>query len=315
MDSKRIRSEVEALRQSIGIDKAEDVFPIWYLKRRYLISETQAQMQASDPAQEGEEKGYDFGLDAYHLDLKQDPPRLALFQAKYSTSITNVGKGYRDLARAVPTVAALLDGALVEARENKMIGNLRADLHRLELPVREQLAIEFVALHLSDDDDEVIAHRTSAARGSLKEAVEDALPNRTYTVGQVGPRKLKFEAVDDVVVPQLWQTLSLQTIGCSAVHNGRDVQMFYGVGKLAELVDLYRARRDMLFSKNVRYFLSKKSNLEKGPSGRMRETLKDICVDRKVEPELFSFFHNGVTLYAEQVQQTTLDFNCARPLC
>ena len=75
LDAKRIQNEIETMRQSIGIDKAEDVFPIWYLRRRYLISEVQAQMQASDPALEGEEKGFDFGLDAFQIDLKQEPPR------------------------------------------------------------------------------------------------------------------------------------------------------------------------------------------------------------------------------------------------
>jgi hypothetical protein len=59
-----------------------------------------------------------------------------------------------------------------------------------------------------------------------------------------------------------------------------------------------------LRSKNVRYFLSKKSNIEKSPSRQMRKTLTEICVDRTVEPELFSFFHNGVTLYTEQVETT-----------
>lgn len=304
LDAKRIRREVEELRQSIGIDKAEDVFPIWYLKRRYLISEVQAQMQASDPALEGEEKGFDFGLDAFQIDLKQDPPRLALLQAKYSEAITNIGKGYRDLARAVPTLASLIEGNLVEARENKIITNLRRDLHRLEPAVRDQLALEFVVLHLSGDDDEVISHRAAAARDTLQEAVVDGFPNRIYTIGHIGPRKMTFDAVDVVVVPQLWESLTLQTVGCAATHNDREIQMYYGIGKLAELVEIYRSRRDLLFSKNVRYFLSKKSNTVKGPSGRMRDTLKEICVDRTVEPELFSFFHNGVTLYAEQVQTT-----------
>jgi hypothetical protein len=37
----------------------------------------------------------------------------------------------------------------------------------------------------------------------------------------------------------------------------------------------------------------------------MRETLKNICIDRTLEPELFAFFHNGVTVCAEQVQERT----------
>ncbi len=303
LDSKRIRQEVETLRRSLGIDKGEDVFPPWYLKRRYLISDIPALMQASDPALEGQEKGFDFGLDAYHIDVKQDPPRLMLFQAKYSEAITNIGKGYRDLARAVPTLALLIEGDLVEARENKIITNLRMDLHHLAPELREQLALEFVVLHLSEDDDEVIGYRTASARDSLQEAVEDAFPNRTYTISQIGPRKMDFDLVEVVVVPQIWQSLTLDAINVTATHNDREIQMHYGIGRLAELVEMYRSRRDLLFSKNVRYFLSKQLNLENSPHRQMRETLKYICVDRTVEPELFSFYHNGVTLYAEQVQK------------
>ena len=127
------------------------------------------------------------------------------------------------------------------------------------------------------------------------------MPNRAYTVVNIGPRKMTFEATDINVVPPVPQALTLDAVGSAATHNGREVKMYYGIGKLSELVEMYRSRRDLLFSKNVRYFLAKKSNLEKGPSGRMRETLKDICIDATLEPELFSFFHNGVTIYAEHV--------------
>src|SRR5262249_46547158 len=201
LDAKRIRYEVENLRQAVGIDKAEDMFPIWYLTRRFSISNLQAQVQTSDPALEGEEKGFDFGLDAYHFDLKADPPRLVLIQAKFSETITNIGRAYRDLARAVPNLALLIDGNLVEARENKIITNLRMDLHRIVPTVREQLALEFVVLHLSGDEDEIIGHRTAPARGALKEAIEDALPSRTYTIGNIGPRKMMFNSLEMMVVP------------------------------------------------------------------------------------------------------------------
>jgi hypothetical protein len=313
LDARRVRYAVEDLRKTIGIDKPEDVFPIWYLKHRYWISDVQAQTQSSDPALEGAEKGFDFGLDAYHFDLKQDPPRLALFQAKFSESIANVGRGYRDLSRAVPTLGELIEGNLLTTRENKVITNLRTDLHRLESTVRDQLALEFVVLHLNTDDDEVIGHRTAGARDTLQEAVADAFPNRTYTISQMGPRKMRFGSGGIIVVPPVWQPLTLQMVECTATRDDREIRMYYGIGKLSEIVDLYRSRRDLLLAKNVRYFLSKKSNLEKGPSGRMRETLKNICVDRTVEPELFSFFHNGVTLYAEQVQTTDTGLQLRAP--
>jgi hypothetical protein len=71
---------------------------------------------------------------------------------------------------------------------------------------------------------------------------------------------------------------------------------------LADLVELYRLRRDDLFSKNVRYYLYSKKNTEKGPAGKMRETLKSICVERELPPERFALFHNGVTIYSAGIE-------------
>ena len=89
--------------------------------------------------------------------------------------------------------------------------------------------------------------------------------------------------------------------------------MLYGIGRLGELVDLYRSRRDDLFEKNVRFFIGKASNVERGPSAKMRDTLKDIAIDKKLEPELFAFFHNGVTLFADQVRPSDGGVEVRRP--
>ncbi len=59
-----------------------------------------------------------------------------------------------------------------------------------------------------------------------------------------------------------------------------------------------------LFSKNVRYYLKSRRNVEKGPASRIKETLKQACAttgDAGISPELFAFYHNGVTLIAKSV--------------
>jgi hypothetical protein len=80
--------------------------------------------------------------------------------------------------------------------------------------------------------------------------------------------------------------------------------MYQGIGLLAELVELYRMRKEDLFSKNVRLFLSSKKNVERGPSSKIRESLKSICVDKDkpVPPEIFAFYHNGITIHARDVK-------------
>ena len=78
--------------------------------------------------------------------------------------------------------------------------------------------------------------------------------------------------------------------------------MFSGFGKLSDLVDLYNKRRDDLFSRNVRYYLRSKKNAEKGPAGKMKQTLIQMCVEDSLEPERFALFHNGITIFSKRAQ-------------
>lgn len=80
--------------------------------------------------------------------------------------------------------------------------------------------------------------------------------------------------------------------------------MLYGIGKLADLVDMYSRHRDTLFSKNVRYYLTSARNLERGPAAKIRETLMDMCVRGIIDPELFAFYHDGVTIFARAVRKS-----------
>jgi hypothetical protein len=314
-DTRRVKEEVAKLRLAIGLGQAADAFPIWYLHRKFQIPRERAQMQAADPAHEGVEKGYDFGVDAYHIDLRTAEPRLWLIQAKYSESLQSVGLGYKDLMKSTRLLHQLVDGHGLEARENKIIGNLRADLSRLPDDVRARLKLDFVVLHLADDDDEVISLRTTKARELLDDALQDTFADRLFTISQIGPHKLDFpDAAAEVVnIPKEWLPLTLTAVTSRAKHDDRDVEMVFGVGRLGELVELYRSRRDLLFSRNVRSFLQKKSNLDKGPAGKIRTTLKEICVDKTREPELFAFFHNGVTMSAEQLQDRDGGYRVREP--
>ena len=57
-------------------------------------------------------------------------------------------------------------------------------------------------------------------------------------------------------------------------------ERYYGIGKLAELVDLYAHKRENLFSKNVRYYIDTRQNIEKGPVAKMQETLTQIAINK-----------------------------------
>lgn len=100
-----------------------------------------------------------------------------------------------------------------------------------------------------------------------------------------------------------WSSLSLHGNPLK-VQKQDQSRVLYGVCNLSDLVELYRGRGDELFSKNVRYYLRSKKNTVKGPAGKMRETLKQICLssENPLEPEIFAFYHNGATLFASEIE-------------
>ena len=67
------------------------------------------------------------------------------------------------------------------------------------------------------------------------------------------------------------------------------------------ILDLYHMFLDMnqrLFEKNIRAGLSD----DLAPNQAIKKSLRDIVVSRKLNPEYFTFHHNGVTLYAEKFE-------------
>ena len=295
MNAELVKQHVKQFREKTAhTGREEHSFAPWYLHQQYHLSDTVAMQQASDG-------NYDFGVDAFVLDGSEESKvrTLVLVQAKYTESLQLIAKGFKDLERTLDEVRRCLDGNEPENPiENKVLMNIRAALNRLPEETRGGLNLELQVLHLSTDDDTILGNRFSAAMTRLSEVVGNVLEGHKCSIRHVGPRDLGPQQV--VVVPP--ETIALRLNGTFDFGAGESGRMVTGVGHLADLVDLYRARRDGLFSRNVRYYLKSKKNTEKGPAGKMRATLKLMCVDGHLAPERFAMFHNGVTLFARRAE-------------
>ena len=300
MKAGEVRAAVESFRrnQAVG-ERVEHCFAPWYLHQVFQLSEAAALERSSDG-------NYDFGIDGYHY----EPGRLLLVQAKFTDTLQQIEKGFRDLEKALEPLARALRGIASEIpNENKVLINLRAALNKLTQEDREAIELEFVVLHLSEEDPAIIAHRTDVARQNLKEAVGNELPRHKGTVKDVGPKQLGQRK--DIFAPREYEQLSV-TPACE-FRAGKHGNMLFGIGRLAELVELFERRRDHLFSKNVRYYLTGRRKEEKGPAGKMRETLEQICVERCLAPEVFGLYHNGVTIYSSKVERTNGEVRVREP--
>lgn len=296
-----MKSEVEKFRQKTAYGNSDaDCFPPWYLHHMYKISETESMRQSSEHSTDEEGiRGYDFGMDAFRIDKSEAQPKLIVVQAKYSSSLNYIAKGFKDLEKCIPLLQAELAGiGSVVPIENKILVNLRSDLNRLDPPTKKDLTIEFVVIHLCDDDREIISNRTRMTRENLRDAIKDRFPDRTCVIKEIGPQEMGTQ--QDIVAPS--PVVSITINSTSSPVNVDQAVMYYGIGFLSELVDIYRQRRDAFFSKNVRYFINRKTNIEKGAAGKMKQTLKKICVENNLEPEVFALYHNGITLFAREIE-------------
>jgi hypothetical protein len=305
MDKTEVRLEVENFRVRTAYgNTAADCFPAWYLHQTFQISETKAMTQSAESSSEGHgPRNYDFGIDAYHLEgPEQNPTKLFIIQAKYSDFLSYISKGFKDLEKSLDQLERLLEGVGSDVpMENKVLVNLRAALNVLNAEVKKNLIIEFDVIHISDEDREIISNRVRQNKESLRDAVTNLFPDRKFIIRDIGVRDMGPR--QEIVVPSPWIKLHLNA---SPVQVGlqNHEKMLCGVGYLCELVDLYVNRREALFSKNVRYFINKKRNIERGAAGKMRQTLKEICLNTQnpTEPEIFAFYHNGITITAKDIE-------------
>lgn len=213
MNKNTVRAEVEAFREKTAHGrKVDDCFPAWFLSHTYGLSPTQSVLQSSDPSETGGPKGYDFGLDAFHVDLTDsNQPKLILIQAKYSDSLSYASKGFRDLAKLLPKLAWVLGNVGSDSpQENRILVNFRKTINLLSADHKAALTLEFIVIYLCDHDQMIIHSNTRKAREDLREAIQEYFPDRTFTVGEYGPARMSDDSTVRPPPPLRMDTLAAQ---------------------------------------------------------------------------------------------------------
>ncbi|MDD5065656.1 MAG: AIPR family protein [bacterium] len=283
-------------------EELADCFPPWYLVRVFGYSDIEAIKHSSDAKSGTRGPGFDKGIDAFHINkTKGSSPVLYIIQSKYSSSPEYVRQGLKDFYKALEWLKMAITSPEADfERENKVLVNLRAELDRLNIEEKTAIKIYFVLIHLSELPLEVLYNKYSSALDDLKEEIRHVFQERQTKIILEGPSEIVKAPLPENC-PSMQEKIYFQ--GESIIIPKSDsTTMYIGLGHLHDLVVLYETRKEDLFSKNVRMFITGKKNVEKGPSGKMRETLGLMCLnDSKIMPEMFSLYHNGVTIYAKDV--------------
>jgi len=282
----------------------DDCFAPWYLQQKYKLSDSASFEQSSTAFARTTRKNFDFGIDGFQLDGQPEPTVLAIIQAKFSPSVNYIAKGYTDFEKCTFFLKQALLGQEVDVPiENSVLINLKARLLRLLPEVRARLQLSFIVIHLSELDNDILTERTKGSYSRLSDSIHKDLQNHACEVMLVGPKDMGPPR--EVIAPPLRYSLKLKST--EPVPAGNGARMFLGIAKLADFVRMYQARRDDLFSKNVRYYIQSTRNTERGPSGRMKSTLGQICIDKTLPPAAFVAYHNGISLYSPRVEQSESD--------
>lgn len=303
MNSELIEQNIELFRNANPFgDTLEHCFVPWYLTERFGISGSVAIKQSADTNNGLKSAGYDKNVDGFHLEKKDEKITLFLIQGKYSADINYISSGIKDFTKTIEWLKSnLIHSSNEIGQENKVLRNLRAEFQQLTEDEKKIIILEFVVIHKCDLDHISIMAKTNAIRKSIEQEIREEIPSHDYKLSLEGPNEiLSLQPTIKKASP----SIEINFQGIKLGLNDNASQMFLGIGKLSDIIGMYNERRDDLFSKNVRLFITSKKNTEKGPSAKIKETLKSMSINssKMEEPSKFAFLHNGITIEARDVK-------------
>jgi AIPR protein len=264
----------------------EDYYGLLYLEKEYNVPRDKALNQIAFG-------GNDYGIDGFHFDPERR--NLYLFQFKRSDSHALFKGSYKRLIE--DGLARVFTEPTKDPHKNQVLLQLRSCLHE-NRSIIDQVCFRFV---FTGDPQE-------AERSTVLEMLREQLENKKYladrffiprdvgflieyrsTQGRVGAVRTArgatsfAVAMDDLVI--------LDGPGGEKMH--------VGFVRLHDLDTMYSAIGRRFFDSNIRYGLGE----SKAVNRAIGRSLKAIVIDRAEQPSVFAFNHNGITLFAEDVQQ------------
>ena len=274
----------------------EDYFGLLYLEKEHSLSRERAINQVAFG-------GHDYGFDGFHFDEQRR--NLYLFQFKYSDSHAQF-KG--SLQRLIEDgVERIFVKPNKDDAKNQLLLQLRSCLVENRALI-DQVCFRFV---FTGDPEE-------AERSAVLDKLREDLENKRYLIDQFfGDRLVRVVVefrsaagrVGSVRTPRKNVTFKLPLTDLIAIDGPNDARMHIG---FIRLTDLHRMHSDLgsrFFDNNIRYGLGEAEAVNRA----ITKALKQIVIDQSEKPSVFAFNHNGITLFAERVEQIDDEWNLTAP--
>ena len=258
----------------------EDYFALMYLTRKFKIDADEISHQIAFG-------GNDYGVDAYHIDCATK--NLYIYQFKWSEDHNLFKASMERLAK--DGLARIFHSQTQDPSQNDVISCLKSELRE-----RKEI-IDRVYIHFVFKGDEKSVENSEGLRNR-----QEDIENKSHLLVEFfGERKVDL-AVDFITdkpgrgLPTAAQSYSINLQGAGfANHAGKTMRV--GFVPLIDLYGIYRGLGQRFFDRNIRAALPP----DNAPNKKIRDALGQIVLKESVEPSVFAFRHNGVTLAADRV--------------
>lgn len=274
----------------------EDYFGLLYLEKEHEVLREKALNQIAFG-------GNDYGLDGFHFDEKRR--NLYLFQFKYSNSHAL----FKD------TFVRLIDSGMQrifkepnkDDYKNQVLLQLRSCLIE-NRTIIDQICFRFV----------FTGDAAEAERSTVLDKLREDLENKKHLVDEFfGDRKVGFVVeyrsasgrIGGISKQTTRTSFAMPLTDLVVTESAGGQKMHIGFIRLADLNRIHKNLGPRFFDSNIRYGLGESEAVNRAISN----ALKQIILDQTEDPTVFAFNHNGVTLYAERVEQVDDGFQLTAP--
>ncbi|MBF0441205.1 MAG: AIPR family protein [Oligoflexales bacterium] len=284
LDKSLVKKEIEKAKKQYRLEREEEnVIATIHLMNKHSLDLDSALDQSSNG-------NNDYGIDGWYFDDLEDPKTLFIYQSKTSDQKKQLCKmGFDDLVRGAEFIKEEILGDRSNSHHsNHSIRNL-VEFFKTRTQYIEK--IEFHLLSIYSHEELIDEINKSNAAVKIREIFKG--------------RKIKFNLRAEEfclvqTVPNIRKVYNVQSIPNTEIMLREDAYLRITYLPLLDLVRLYQQRSDDFFHHNVRHSLYDL----KGTRGRvaipMERTIKLIC-EGKEFPEIFPFYHIGITMAAELI--------------
>ncbi|MGQ9465994.1 MAG: AIPR family protein, partial [bacterium] len=261
--------------------RKEDYFALLFLSKKHNL-------KPEDAAQYITFGGNDYGIDAFYFD--EEKRNLYLYQFKWSVDHMLFKDSFQRLIK--DGLERVFGNAYQDSKQNQLLIKLRSSL------VENRDVINKVFIHFVFNGDP-----QKAEQSKVLDSLREDLESKTHLINNYFGREvgLNFQyisnqrMVSELVQKKIAHRYEIDCENPLKLQTSENELMIIFI-PLSKLFEMYNDLGEKLFSKNIRSGLGE----GKATNREIKRSLKKI-ISEEEPPENFTFYHNGISLTAEQL--------------